>query len=49
MEDPGEMLSFFLDIYIRVDTRVNISFSIRPVTTKYVKWVHLGELNHLSH
>ena len=37
----------FWDNYVRIDLRIDISFSIRPMTTKFGKPVHLEELNQI--
>ena len=44
MADRGGELSFFQGIHVRTDIGINISISIRPITTKYGKQVHISEL-----
>ena len=44
MVDWGGEFSFFQGIHVITDKRVDISISIWPMTTKYSKQVHLGEL-----
>ena len=36
--------SFFWDIHVRINERIYISISIRPMTTKFGKQLHLEEL-----
>ena len=44
LADWGAEFSFFQGIHVRTEIRFDISISIRPVTTKFCKQVHLGEL-----
>ena len=37
MADRGGEFSFFQGIYVRIDIRIGISISIRPMTTKFRK------------
>ena len=48
MADRGGEFSFFQDIYVRTDIRIDISISIRFMTTKFGKQVHVGELTQMS-
>ena len=43
VERDGEF-SFLQGIHVRTDIRIDISISIRPMTFKVGKQVHLGEL-----
>ena len=43
----GNEFSFLQGIYVRIDIRIDISISVRLVTTKFVKQLHLGELNEI--
>ena len=47
MADWGGELSFFQDIHVRTDIRIDISISIRPMASKFGKEVHLGELTQM--
>ena len=47
MADWGGEFSFFQDIYVRIDIRIDISISIRSMTTKFGKQVHVGELTQM--
>ena len=47
MVDQGEKFSFFRDIHIKIDTRVDISISLRPMTTKFGKRLDIEELTNL--
>ena len=40
-------MRFFQDIYVRTDIRIDISISIRSMTTKFGKQVHVGELTQM--
>ena len=44
MAELGGGFSFFQGIYVRTDIWIDISISIRPMTTKYGYQAHLGEL-----
>ena len=44
MADRGVEFSFFQDNHIRIDVIVDLSVSIRPMSTKFDKKVHLEEL-----
>ena len=44
MADLGSEFTFFQDIHVSCDTRIDISISIRPMTTKFAKKIHLQEL-----
>ena len=47
MADQGGEFSFFQDIHVRIDIRSDISISIRPMTTKFGKQVHLQDLTQM--
>ena len=47
MADQGGEFSFFQDIHVRIDIRSDISISIRPITTKFGKQVHLQDLTQM--
>ena len=47
MADQGREFSFFQDIHVRIDIRSDISISIRPMTTKCGKQVHLQDLTQM--
>ena len=47
MTDWGGELSFFQDIHVRTDIRIDISISIRPISSTFGKEVHLGELTQM--
>ena len=47
MADWGGELRFFQDIYVRTDIRIDISISIRSMTTKFGKQVRVGELTQM--
>ena len=47
MVDQAEQFSFFWDIHIKIDTRVDISISLRPMTTKFGKRLDIEELTNL--
>ena len=47
MEDRGGEFSFFQGIYVRFDIRIGISISVRPMTTKFGKQVHLQDLTQM--
>ena len=44
MADEGGEFSFFQGIHMRIDIRIDISISIRPMITKFDKKVHLQDL-----
>ena len=44
MTDRGGEFSFFQGIHVRFDIRIDISISVRIMTTKLGKEVHLQEL-----
>ena len=44
MADRGSEFSFFQDIHVRSDIIIDISISVRPMITKFVKQVHLQHL-----
>ena len=39
--------NFFQGIHERIDIRIDISISIKPMTTKFVKQVHLQDLTQM--
>ena len=47
MADRGSEFNFFHDIHVRIDIRIDITISIRPMTTKFGKQVHLQDLNQM--
>ena len=44
----GGELSFFQGIHVRNDIRIDISISVRPMTTKFDKQVHLQDLTQMT-
>ena len=44
MADRGQEFTFFKGIHIRTDIRIDVSISIRPLITKFVKQLHLQDL-----
>ena len=48
MADLGSEFTFFQDIHVSSDTRIDISISIRPMTTKFAKKIHLQELTQIK-
>ena len=48
MKDQGGEFNFFGDIRVRIGMRIDISISTRPMTMKYGKQVHLGDLIHME-
>ena len=48
MVDGDGNFSFSRVIHIRMDIRIDISISIRPMTTKFGKQVHLEELTQIE-
>ena len=47
MADSGGEVNFFQALHARIDTRIDISISIRPTATKFGKQVHLHELSQM--
>ena len=47
MADRGGRFSFFPGIHVRIDIRLNTSFSIRRMTTNFGKQVHLQDLTQM--
>ena len=45
MADSGGDFTFFQDV--KIDIRIGISISIRPMTTKFDKLVHLQDLTQI--
>ena len=48
MVDQGGESSFFPDIHESIDIRIDISISVRLMTTKCGKQVHLQDLNQMK-
>ena len=48
MADQGGALSFFQSIHARTDITIDIFISIRPMTAKFGKQVHVGELTQMK-
>ena len=48
MADIGSELSFFQGIYVKIDIRIDISISTRPMTIKFGKQVHLQDLTQMK-
>ena len=48
MADQGGALSFFQGIHARTDIKIDIFISIRPMTAKFGKQVHVGELTQMK-
>ena len=46
MADPDDEFNFFQGIHVRINIRIVISISIRPMITKFDKQVHLQDLTH---
>ena len=44
MAHRGSEFSFFQDIYVRIDIRIDIFISIRPMATKFDKQLYLQDL-----
>ena len=42
MADWSSELSFFQDFHVRVDIRIDIAISMRPMITKFGKQVYTG-------
>ena len=47
MVDRGGEFCFFQDIHVRSDIRIDISISIRPITTKFGRQVPLQDLTQM--
>ena len=47
MVDQGCDFNFFRDVRVETDIRIDIAISIRPMTTKLGKHVHLEELTQM--
>ena len=47
MTDGSGELGFFQGIHVKIDIRIDISISIRPMTTKFGKQVHLQDLTQM--
>ena len=47
MADQGGELSFFQGSHVRIDIRVDISISIRPMITTFGKQVYLYDLTRM--
>ena len=48
MADRRSEYSFLQVIHIRIDNEIDIFISIRPMTTKFRKQIHLEELTQLK-
>ena len=48
MAGLGSEFKFFQDIHVSIDIRVDISISIRLMTTKFAKQIHLQELTQIK-
>ena len=48
MADQGGALSFFQSIHARTDITIDIFISVRPMTAKFGKQVHVGELTQMK-
>ena len=46
--DLGGELSFFQGIFVKIDVRIDISISIRPMTAIFGEQVHLQDSTHIS-
>ena len=44
MADRGGEFSLFQGIHVRIDVKIDISITIRPMITKFGKHVHLQNL-----
>ena len=47
MADQGGEVSFFQDIHVSIEIRIDISIFIRPMIIKFGKQVHLQELTQM--
>ena len=47
MADQVGEFSFFQDIQVTIDKRIDIFISIRPMTTKFGKQIHLQDLTQI--
>ena len=47
MADQVGEFSFFQDIQVTIDKRIDVFISIRPMTTKFGKQIHLQDLNQI--
>ena len=48
MADQGNEFRFFQGIHVRIDRIIDISISLRPMTTNFGKQVHLQELTQMK-
>ena len=48
MEDQGGDFSFFQGIHVRIDKRIDISTSMRPMITNFGKQLHLQHLTKID-
>ena len=44
MANRGGEFSFFQGIHVRIDMRIDISFSMRPMITKFDKEVYIDRI-----
>ena len=47
MVDPGGEFSFFQGIHVRIDIRIDICNSIRPMIAKFGKQIYLKDLTNM--
>ena len=47
MVDPASEISFFRSNHARINIGIDMSISMRPMTTKFGRQVHLEELTHI--
>ena len=47
MADQGSEFSFVRSVHVRINIRIDISISIRPITSKFGKQVHLEEFTQM--
>ena len=48
MADRGGEFSFFQGFHEKIDIRIDISISIKPMTTRFGKQVHLQDLTQMK-
>lgn len=48
MADQGGEFNIFQGTHVRTNIKIDISIFIRPMTTKFDKQVHIGELNQVK-
>ena len=47
MADRGGEFSFFQGIHVRIDIRIDVSISVRPMNTKFGKQLYLQDLTQM--